>query len=340
VPVAEAAIVVDGPPLARFHPVGPTGERIASVHVASVGGFSKLLSECQVQFDVVDAPAEFERYGLVVVPDSVEVGEELAERLNAFLADGGAVIASHRSLRLGDGLWPVALRGAFRGASEFSLPFTRVEGDLFEGFDRYVDYDFALYSGADRWQVQESDEVAVYGRLTEPIVRRSEKSWQSAPPERRTEYATIVLAGGLAATSFPLGASYFEHGYWFYREVFTRLLNRLLPQPLVTTSAPQSAEVTVTHQEATGQRGARWIVHVVNYSPLRRSRDAIEFLEDPIPLHNIQIGLAVDAPVTRVHDARTNTELPLERSGERWQTTVPTIPIAAMVTFEEELRAQ
>ncbi|MDW5594083.1 alpha-amylase family protein [Conexibacter stalactiti] len=334
VPATEAAIVVDGPPLAHLADLG--GTEFPAAHAAAIGGLAKLMAECQLQFDVVDVAQAFERYRLVVLPDSLEVDEALAARLTAYLADGGAVIASHRALRASgtDELWPAALRGAYRGASPFQPAFTRLDGDFATELPRYADYDFALYGEADRWEVAAADDVVVLGRLGEARFQRWQEGWQSAPPQDRTRFATIVQAGGLGAFCFPIGASYFDHSYWIYRELFRRMVARLLPQQLVQVSAPQSAEVTVTHQAATAQRGERWIVHVVNYSPLRRGRGGIEYVEDPIPLHDVGIALAIDGPIERVYDARTDAALALSYEAGRWYARVARVPIAATVVFE------
>jgi hypothetical protein len=335
VPVTEAAIVVDGNPLARFAPVSITGELVPSVHGNSMGGLAKLLTECQVQFDVVDGLAEFERYRLVALPDSLAVDAALAERLNTYLANGGRVLASHRSLRAADtddALWPASLRDAYRGPVPFGDVYARVDG-LLGDRPEFAGFDFALFGAADRWSP--ASDVATLARLVEPSVKQRRNAWKGAPPEKLTDYSAVVVADGLAAASWELGTSYLENGYWFHRAVFAELLERLLPDRLVRTSAPQSTEVTVTHQAPAAGRGARWIVHVVNYSPLRSSPNAIELLEDPIPLRDVRVALAIDAPVGRVYEARTGDELVLERVGGQWTTTVPSAPVTAMVVFEE-----
>lgn len=337
-PVAETAIVVGGLPLARFSPVGMTGGRVPSAHVEGLGGMAKLLTERQLQFDVVDIPAEFERYPLVVLPDSLCVDQPLAERLGAYLDAGGAVLASGAALRLEgtDRLWPELIGAGYAEPCPFKPAFMRLGPELLEGLAEYECFDFALYDGADRWRIEPSDRVAVHGFLSEPAVNRPSDAFPYSPPANLTDYATIVQAGRLVALSFGLGSSYYEHGYWIYRELFARLVQRLLPRPLVQTSAPQSAEVTVTHQTATATRGARWIVHVVNFSPLRRSLRSVEFLEDPIPLRDVEVRLALDAPVARVVEARGGAELRFARRGDRWVATVPDVAVAAMVVFEEE----
>ncbi|MDW5594095.1 alpha-amylase family protein [Conexibacter stalactiti] len=225
VPATEAAIVVDGPRGARLASLGEDGTVMAA-HAPALGGLTKLMTECQLQFDVVDTTQPFERYRLVVLPDSLELDDALAARLASYRDGGGAV-----------------LQPEFAGA-------------------------------------------------------------------------------------------YFERSHWADRERFERLVARLLPAPLVRTSAPRSAEVTVTHQVATPARGERWIVHIVNYSPMRRGRGGIEYVEDPIPLHDVEVALAIEQPVIEVYEARTGERLALDRAAGRWRTTVGPFAIAAAVVFQ------
>ncbi len=337
VPVTEAAILVGGNPLARLAPVSITGELVPSQHGPSSGGIAKLLTECQIQFDVIDSEAELERYRLICLPDTLEVDADLAARLNAYLDSGGKVIAPHRSVRLGDSedLWPTALRDAYRGPAPFEHVYARVDG-LLADRPEYAGFDFAVFGAADRWQLPAGSNTRL-AQLVEPSpsVQERKNVWKSAPPENVTEYAAVVAAGGLGAISWDIGTSYFEHGYWFHRAAFADLLDRLLPEPVVRTNAPISAEVTVTHQQAEDGHGARWIVHVVNYSPVRSSPNAIEFMEDPIALRDVEVAIAVDGEISRAYDARSGDSLTPSRVDGRWTVTVPSIAIAAMVVFEE-----
>lgn len=337
VPVTEAAIIVDGPPLSRFAPVSLVGDMIPSVHGPGLGGMAKLLMERQVQFDVVDTGTEFERYRLLLLPDSLDVDRSLADRLNGYLDSGGSVIASHRAARLNgsDRLWADDLKHITWHRVPRQPTFARLNGELANALPRYADFDFALYGEADRWIALEPTGATIHAMLREPELDRPEENWVYPAAAVDTGCAVALQTRTLGVFSFALGTSYFDHGYWIYRELFSQILGELLPQQLVRTSAPQSAEVTVTHQRETSEHGARWIVHVVNYSPLRRAHGRMEYLDDPIPLHDVEIEIAIDAPVSGAFEARSEAKLAVSRTGERWTTTVPRIPVAAMVVFEE-----
>jgi hypothetical protein len=55
--------------------------------------------------------------------------------------------------------------------------------------------------------------------------------------------------------------------------------------------------VSVTRQRAAAGRPERYLVHVVNYSPLRRTPPHPEFYEDPAPLVDVAVRLNLPLPV-------------------------------------------
>lgn len=351
VPVAEAAIVVDGPPMSQFaaelsadtwgETVSELVQKIPEAYIesgslgAAVTGTARLLVEHQVQFDIVEPAVEFERYRLLVLPDTLEVDLGLAERLQRYLDSGGAVIAAAQAAKLAatDRLWPQALDGHSAGEVEHGYPYTRITGAVSESAPRYAGYDFALYDGAERWELNGPD-VVVHARLTEPAADPVHLAGYAVPPSGTpTEFATVADAGGAAVLAFPIGISYHQHGYWIYRELFGHVLNRLLPQRLTRTTAPRSAEVTLTQQAPTDDHGERWIVHVVNYSPLRGQRGTTERLEDPIPLREVQVHLDVETPIREAIEVRSGRTLPVSRRDGGWQVTVPEVRVAATIAF-------
>jgi len=202
-------------------------------------------------------------------------------------------------------------------------------------FDDLPDYEYALYEGALQWQATNSK--IVLARLGEPLFQRSPAhytSHQQTPFDHLTDYAAVVLNARLAATAFPIGSSYYRHGYWVYRDVFHRLVRSVQPEPLIETNAPISAEIMVTHQPATPERPERWLVHVVNFSPNRRSPEHCEYLEDPIPLHDVRIALRIDGELGRAYIAADRTPLPLHESDEGWEVVIPRVACGAIAVFE------
>jgi hypothetical protein len=330
-PVTEAAILVAGNPLDDIN-TAQQGE--SSTLGSGVYGLAKLLMELHVQFDIVETDAEWQRYRLLVLSDDLPVEQALAQRLNAYVRDGGAIIASHASLRLNgsDTIWAEELGLEYRGESPFTPAYLCPEPALGSGIPAY---EYALYDGAAQWLP--ADASLALALLGEPLFQRGPQHYTShaqTPFDHATPYAAIVLRGRLAACAFPLGASYYRHGYWVYRAIFQRLLHAVLPEPLVATNAPLSAEVTLAHQASVQDRPERWLAHIVNFSPNRRSPEHCEYIEDPIPLHDVRLALRTGYPLTRAYTAADGATLPLREANGAWEVIVPRVECGAIVVFE------
>ena len=332
-PVVEAAIVVDGLPLEDLSAV--EHDRTASLGVG-VFGTVKLMQEQHVQFDVVAGGDDIERYRLLALPDTLAVDQALAARLRAYLQGGGAIVAAHDALRVAgtDTLWAEGLGMQYQGESPFVPAFLKLGPELTADLP---DYEFALYDGTAQWRPTDGSETSTLAHVGEPLFQRGPEHYTShnqTPVDHVSDFAAIVRHDRLAATAFPIATSYYRHGYWIYRELFGRLLRSVLPRRLVETNAPISTEVAVTHQEAKADRPERWMVHVVNFSPNRRTPAHTDYVEDPIPLHEISLDVALDAEIARAYTAADGAELPLRRQDDRWRVVVPRIDISAIVVLE------
>ena len=320
-PVSEAALMVSGLPL-EWPNTDP--------HL----GWVKLLMECHVQFDVVEPDAAWERYGLIILPDETPIDAATAGRLHAFLARGGAVIASHCGglLAGGERSWLERYGLAWAGMSPFRpaymAPRENFTGDI-------PAYEYALYQGASQWRA--TAPAVTLAQLGEPLFQRAPEHYTShhqTPFNHLTEYAALALSGRAALFAFPAGASYFAEGYWVYRAALKHVLKRLLPVPLVETSAPLSTEIGVTHQAAGDGRKERYLVHVVNWSANRGTPKHPVFHEEPVPLTDVRVRLNNPLKTARVQAVVSGAALPARPSGAGVEVTVPRIPIHEVLCFE------
>ena len=63
----------------------------------SVCGAHSMLQEAGHQFDIIDSQADFSDYLVVILPDEIPVDAALNDKLSAYIAGGGALIASFES---------------------------------------------------------------------------------------------------------------------------------------------------------------------------------------------------------------------------------------------------
>jgi len=316
-PVTEAAMLVSGLPLDHIN---------SESHL----GMLKLLTECRVQFDVVEPETQWERYGLVVLPDTMAVDSQLASRLQTHVSGGGALLVAHTAGVLAgtERSWLESHGFAYAGASPFKpaymVPKASFTGDI-------PAYEYALYEGASQWRT--SGEARVVAQLGEPAFQRAPKHYTShaqSPFDHLTDYAAVALSGRVGLFGFPLGASYYSQGYWVYRAALRHVLEAVLPQPIVVTDAPVSAEVTVNWQSAPKPR---YLVHVVNWSANRGTPKHPVFHEEPVTLAGVKVRL--NLPVgTAVRAVVSGLDLTARRSGAGVEVAVPPVKVHEILVFE------
>jgi hypothetical protein len=213
----------------------------------------------------------------------------------------------------------------------YMVPRAKFTGDI-------PPYPYALYEGASRWRARPPAEMLAV--LGEPLFQRSPEhymSHQQTPFDHTTAYAAVARSGRVALVAFPLGQGYYNQGFWPYRRAFQKALGGVLPAPLLQTDAHLSTELSLTHQAARPDAGRRerYMVHIVNFSPVRRTPKHTDFHDDPIPLTDVtvRVNLPLKASTARVLYA--GKDLPVRRAaGGGVEFLVPRVEIHEVVCLE------
>ena len=325
VPVTEAALLASGGDLET-----PCNEMNF--------GWVKLLTESRIMFDIVERDTKWEeRYALLILPENLWVDQAMVGRLQAFISAGGAVVATHRSgLPAGtekSWLEPYGLH--YDGMSPFTpaymVPRVNFTGEI-------PSYAYALYEGASQWRVESpAITLAVLG---EPLFQRSPEHYNShsqTPFDHTTSYAALARSGRVALVAFPVGQGYYNQGFWIYRRAFQKALSEVLPVPLVQSDAHISTELSLTHQAAKPNAGRkeRYLMHIINYSPVRRTPKHTDFYEDPVPLANVMIRINLPLRVSTATALYAGQALAVRRAaGGGVEVLVPRVDIHEVVCFE------
>lgn len=317
-PVTEAALLVKGLPIDR-------------VGGDSLFGWVKLLTECRVQFDVQEADAEWERYGVLVLPEDLEVDEALARRLMAYAAKGGGLLVSHTAGVLSGtkSSWLEQFGFSYAGASPYKpaymVPKVQFTGEI-------PSYEYALYEGASQWRL--SGAAKVVAQLGEPAFQRSAAHYTShaqSPFDHETEFAAVATSRRVALFGFPLGSGYYAQGYWVYRSALKHVLRQVLPQPLIMTTAPVSTEVALAYQ---GGTRPRYLAHVVNWSATRGTPRHPVFHEEPVTLTGVMLRLNLPVSGATARAVVSGMDLPLRRLENGAEVTVPPVTVHEILVFE------
>lgn len=313
--------------IALFNPeaVGVADGRVDT----SSGGALHMLLEGHHQFDIVDAEMDWTRYKVLILPDKIPLEETLAQRVRAYLDGGGKVIASH-------------LSGLAAGSDEFALPELGVRylaparyspdylvpgPEIGEGILKaeHVMYERGL-------EVEPLPGADVLARVWHPYFDRTWEhfcSHRHTPVAGESPFPAVVATANTAYFVHPIFASLMRHGVTTYKKLFLNVLRRFVNEPLVRTSAPSTARITLLRQETP----ARTVAHVLHYIPEQRYRD-IQIVEDVIPLFSVELSVRLDRQPGRVYLAPVGTDLQSSWAAGRCRVTIPEVRGHAMVVFE------
>src|SRR5262249_1438173 len=279
-------------------------------------GWVKLLTESCVQFGIVERETKWqERYALIVLPENFAVDQAAASRLEAFIAGGGAVIAAHTSAVLTgtEKSWLEKYGLEYAGMSPFKpaymVPKAKFTGDI-------PPYAYALYEGASQWRAKPPAEtLAVLGEPPFPRRPQHYMSHQQKPFDHTTPYAPVARGGKGALAAFPVGQGYYNQGFWAYRLAFQKALGEVLPTPLIQTDAHLTTELSLTHQapKADAGRKERYMVHLVNFSPVRRTPKHTDFHDDPVALTDVTVRVNLPLKVATARALYAGKDLPVRR---------------------------
>lgn len=291
-------------------------------------GATRMLQELGQQFDIIDSLSDFSAYRVLILPDEIPVDEVLAAKLQVYLADGGALVASYKS-----GLNPEGeafalpeLGVIYEGEAPWSPDFI-IPGQL--GGER-PEAGHVMYHGG--LQVQVAEGAEVLSPMLKPYFNRTWQhfcSHRHTPAEGPAEYPGAVRQGSCVYFIHPLFGLYDKCAPRWVKQLVAGALELLLPEPLVRHDGPSTALVTLNDQPA--QRRA--VLHVLHYVPERRGRD-FDTIEDVLPLYNLGVSVRCEQVVTGVTLEPGSDSLTYSQSGDRVQFTIPRVVGHQMVVLQ------
>ncbi|MHB9023787.1 MAG: alpha-amylase family protein [Armatimonadota bacterium] len=241
-PLAEAAVLLY--PLAQGQFPGE-----------SWAGACKVLLEAKIQFDTVDIDADWSRYPLLILPDQAYTDDTVRQKIAAYLAGGGAVLATGEALAVlpADIVAPV-------GEASTEPTYLRVRG-AWAG--EIPDIPHVVKCGIRPISAPGAEVLAT---VVAPYPRADKSFFYSSPQlpySRETEQPAIIKSGRLLYIAAPLFSEYWRRGYGVHRQLLIGALHQLLPAPLTRSELPLPWEHAVLAQ------GKRLVNIIVPYSPAR-----------------------------------------------------------------------
>lgn len=305
-------------------------------------GALRMLQEAGHQFDIVDSRSDFSKYKLLILPDLVAVDDQLAQKLEQYLAAGGRLIAS-------------ALSGLDADKSEFKLkslgvrprkPLSRERaGDLTVGklTERNDHAEYIVARGALGKGLPETEHVmylkglevaAADGGevLLDTVASYFDRTWEHfcshrhTPSSGRVDYPAVVRCSGSIYFAHPVFTQYYINAPRWCKLLVLNAVDLLLPDPVLRHDGPSSLIATVNEQAHAG----RWVVHLLHYIPERRCQE-IDVIENVIPLHDVTISIRAPQRVVSVRCVPSGELISFQERDGRIEFVVPKIDGHQMV---------
>lgn len=303
-------------------------------------GAAQVLAELKRPFDVIDGFASFDGYKVLILPDEIPVGPDLAARFKAFVAGGGKIIASWHSGLGEDGQFAIDA-GISRGDAPVAFKPSYVRAS--EGLDPAMTATpFVMYDTAEAITAREAHVLA---ELYPSYFNRTYQhfsSHQQTPddPAAAPLGAAVTEHRGVAYIAFPVFRLYRAMGQPLYKYIVRGLLDLFLPEPALRTDLPSAGRASLTFQA----KQNRHILHLLYGAPQVRGKDVhsddgtsrvMEMIEDVPTLGPVTATVRLPAAPRRVYDALSGKEVAwTTRGAGAYEVTLPSLHIHAALVFE------
>ncbi len=320
--------VTDARPMVEAAVLNPANPKESAPMVSkSTEGAMRILLESQYQFQVIDENADFSKYRLLILADDVRLDKFLADKLKAYVKNGGALILSYLSGLAEDKdeflLKEIGIE--YAGKENYSPNYVHLESPLIRNIS---DLDYVFYEGG--IEVKPLKQTEILAKIGHPYFNRTWEHFSShfqTPLEKITKIPAITRNKKVVYLSHPIFSLYLKHGVQVYKKIIQNIIKLIMPEPLLETSAPSGAEVTLSSQKG------RLVCHLLYYVPQRRAVD-LDIIEDTIPLGNVRLKVKTDISPSRVYLAPQNADLVYNFEKKYTICSVGEVKGHQMVVFE------
>ena len=284
----------------------------------TVFGVTRLLQEGGHQFDFIDSQSPLGKYKLLILPDSIPVSPALATKLETFVADGGKLIATHRSglNEAGDAFALKCLGVDFVGDAEFSPDFIVPAGEVGKGLPKT---EHVMYKKGLKVAARKSAKVLAETKL--PYFNRTWEhfcSHRHTPSAHKRGDSAIVRKGNCIYFMHPIFTEYADDVPRWCKQLMLNAIDMLLPDPLVRHDGPSTVVATLNRQKAQ----KRSVLHLLHYIPERRGQH-FDVIEDIIPLQDLAVSVKAPGKVKSVRCVPEDVAIDFTINVGRVEFTLP-----------------
>ncbi len=288
-------------------------------------GANRMLLENHCLYNFVDSDADLSKYKLLVLPETDGFSDGIIEKVKAFVANGGKVIASGDSI-VRDGKFLLDFGAEYIGKSELNPTYFVPEFETVDGTTEYV-----MRCDFNKFEVKDGEVVAY---MQNPYFNRTMEHFCShmhAPNNPEESFAGAVISGNIAYIGWDIFSAYANHGHLCFKELFAHIVAKFMgDESTVCVKIPDRAVATYTRQE----NEKRNLLHLLYAHTTVRGRNT-EVIEDTVPLYNVECSVKYSSKPSKVKLVPSGEEIDFEYDGSAVKFTVPKVDIHQMVAIEE-----
>jgi hypothetical protein len=307
----------------EFAPAG-TGSRTPEAMM----GVVRILQEGAHQFDVLDSESDFGNYKVIILPDVIPVNDTLKQKLQAYLAKGGALLSSYKSGLDADGKsFALPEMGiSLVGDAPYSPDFLVLKGALAKDLP---ETELVMYQKG--LEVKPANGAEVLVQTNVPYFNRAWNHFSShrhTPSSGKAGYPGVVKKGRSIYFMHPVFTQYNRNAPRWSKQLVLNAVAALLPEPLVRHQGPSGLIATMNEQRAKNRK----VLHLLYYTPERRGTD-FDVIEDIVPLYNTAVSIRVPGTIRSVTLAPQQVTLPFKQVNGRIEFILPELKGHQMIVL-------
>jgi hypothetical protein len=339
---------VDTPDISKLAP----GERRMPAHMESAVGTFRAMMEDHLPLDIVIEPdvedlKTLSRYKVLILPDAACLSRKAVDTIRAFVKAGGGLVSMHESSlcsEFGDRHADFGLADVFGAHFKGTENFTA----RWPNYPKWTELYLGV-AGADLHPISDdpvirsnyrrgSDRLQYIGWMTNvDVAAGTVKLGRRLSAPKEWPFIVLNSAGGGRSAYFAadIGQAYFIAPYPYQRRLITNAVRWAAGanRPPVRVEAPLCVQAAYYTQNA----GRRKIVHLLNELNSSANRAIPENnpseREEIVPISDIKVALA-DPTVSSAFLEPGHRPLPIRRTAEGAEVTVPRLDVHSMVVFE------
>ena len=286
-------------------------------------GAGRILIEGKYLFSVVDKYVDFSEYKVLILPDCIELTDEMKKKVDEFVRNGGKLLATGGSAIDESGNFLYDFGGECEGDGEFCPSYVH------PFWDNEAGSDFIMYSPCKKVKLTDGEELA---KMVEPYFNRTAEhfcSHQHSPSSGNYGGAGMCRGKDGIYIAWKIFEDYATKGELIAKKIVVKALDILLGEnKSLETNLGSMGVATLMEQKEEN----RFVAHLLYAVPTKRGKD-IEVIEDIYPVYDIDLSVKLPREIKKVYLAPQNTEIPFEQKDGRVNVKVEKLDCHQMIVI-------